>query len=295
MHYKFSLLILLLLIACPATIFSGMSEGNNGKHGAGRIVKEVYRVPCGIKDGEKVWVVDGAAVRREIFGEFLYGGNDQRYPFIPRDEIWIDNAISAEEFRYTLAHELNERNLMAAKGMSYSEAHDSSLELERKMRIDDLSQASDHEKRLPPVSPVDCDGIKEIKSLPDSIRLNGIYRQLLEINEGITVWVVDGAAIRREVYPDFGLSGNDLAYNFIPKNEIWIDGQISAEETGFSLISELSERESMKAGMTYDDAYTKALDKVRRERRKEFRAAHSCRPVLIPGQVTRDYGTGVEK
>ena len=58
-------------------------------------VSGVYRLHLGMKEGFNVWIVDGAVVRRDLYPAFLYGGNPQRYPFIPHNEIWIDNAIAA--------------------------------------------------------------------------------------------------------------------------------------------------------------------------------------------------------
>ena len=130
----------------------------------------------GMREGLNVWIVDGDEVRRDIYPAFLYGGNPQRYPFIPQKEIWIDNAIAAEEFEYTVAHELLERSLMARQGMSYDDAHNRALELEQVMRHADDSASRAHEQELPRVSPTDCDGIKEIAGLPDSIFLHNIYR-----------------------------------------------------------------------------------------------------------------------
>ena len=49
-----------------------------------------------------VWVVDGSRVRNHIYDEFLEGGNDQRYRFVPPGEVWVDGATSVEEFEYVL-------------------------------------------------------------------------------------------------------------------------------------------------------------------------------------------------
>ena len=284
---KFIFVFLLLFVSV-----SYVQNGGPGKEINGR---KIYRICAGEQDGKTIWIVDGLTVRREIFDQFLYGGNDERYTFIPPDEIWIDNAISAEEFKYTLAHELNERNLMANKGIGYDVAHDSSLSLERVMRMEDLKISLNHEKNLPRVSPSDCDGIKEISGLPDSITLHGIYRERIEILKGIEIWVVDGAAVRRSIYPDFGLSGNDLAYRFIPRNEIWIDGQVSVEETVFSINAEMAERNFLLKGIPYNDSYQKALDIITAERKKEDFLAGNHRPVSIPLTLTRDTGSGKDK
>jgi hypothetical protein len=256
------------------------------------IKNEIYRVPLNEIEGQKIWIVDGYAVRREIYPEFLFGGNDERYPFIPKNEIWIDNAISVLEYEYTLKHELHERYLMAVKGFSYAEAHDSSLALELHMRNYDLGISSAHEKSLRFVSPTDCDNIKEIFSLPDSVKLKNIYRIYLGKRNGKDVWVVDGANVRHNIFPDFGLSGNGLAYKFIPVNEIWIDSEISCEETEFSIISELTERAFMLKGFKYDDAYLEALKEVKRQRDFAYTTSMKHSPIMIPKIPERDKGTG---
>ncbi len=255
----------------------------------------VYRMHMGVRDGFDIWIVDGGTVRREIYPEFLFGGNPQRYLFVPRREIWVDNAVAAEEFAYTVAHELRERGLMAHKKISYEDAHRLALDLEHSMRRADDSTVREHERELHRVSPTDCDNVKEIAELPDSIGLHNIYRVRLGMRGAISVWVVDGAAVRRDIFPDFGLSGNDLAYHFIPKKEIWIDGQISCEETEFSTAIELLERESMAKGMSYNQAYEQAIQAVAPPRKKAAENARRRPSIILPKILDRDIGTGDEK
>ncbi len=266
-----------------------------GGNAAAQRISGVYRFHMGVKDGFNVWIVDGAVVRRDVYPSFLYGGNPQRYPFIPAKEIWIDNSIAAEEYEYTLAHELFERSLMARRGMSYDDAHNRALEIERSMRRSDDSSSRAHEKELPRVSPTDCDGVKEIAELPDSIILRNVYRVPLGDREGISVWIVDGAVVRREIYPDFGLSDNDLACHFIPANEIWIDSQISCEETEFSIATELFERDLMAKGIPYDAAYQRAITAIGGSRKRAADSARHKPSLVIPKVLERDKGTGDEK
>jgi hypothetical protein len=260
-----------------------------------RTVSGVYRVRQGSQNGQDIWIVDGALVRREIYPEFLYGGNSQRYRFVPPGEIWVDNTISAEEFSYTVLHEMCERSLMARRGMAYAVAHDSALTAERSARLSDRNAAQRHEQQLPLVSPTDCDGVKEIQGTEDSLRLRGVYRARIGERDGMSIWIVDGAAVRRDIFPDFGLSGNDLAYHFIPGREIWIDGQISCEENQFSIELEFRERSFMLQGLLYDDAYEKALASIRELRRDAARRASQKRPLLLTAPAARDVGTGDER
>jgi hypothetical protein len=258
-------------------------------------IKGIYRLINEIQDGFEICIVDGPLVRQKIYPEFLYGGNEQRYLFNPRHEIWIDNSISVEEYRYTVAHELNERNLMATLGYTYSEAHDSSLRLERAMRLADLETANRHEEELSKVASCDCDRIKEIPELGDSVKLKDIYLQLYSVRNEISIWIVNGSNVRRGIYPDFGFSGNDLAYYFIPRNEIWIDAQISCEETEFSILCEMTERKYLATGKGYDFAYEKGLSEETKFRNEKHKEALNKPTVIIPKQPDREKGTGTEK
>jgi len=94
----------------------------------------IYRLRIGKRKGLEVWIVDGAKVRRELYTDFLFGGNDQRYKFTPEGEIWIDNSISVEELEFTIIHEITEREFMK-QGMSYAKAHELATQEELRARI----------------------------------------------------------------------------------------------------------------------------------------------------------------
>lgn len=218
-------------------------------------INNLYRFYSGERNGFHIWIVDGEFVRRNYFDEFVYGGNGERYTFIPQNEIWIDNSISAAEFEYTLQHEINEFLLMKNFQMTYYDAHDSSLMLEQKLRHDDFLRCRKKEEVLKPVGTIDFDSVKEIPSLPDRIKLKNIYKAFIKKLDSIEVWIVDGGVIRREIYPDFGYSGNDLAYSFIPHLEIWIDDAISCQQMEYSIQLELVERQKLSEKFSYDEAY----------------------------------------
>jgi hypothetical protein len=251
---------------------------------------DIYRYYSGEQNNYKIWIIDGNRVRQHIYREFLYGGNEQRYRFNPKGEIWIDNAISCEEYDLTVAHELNERHLMAKFGWTYAAAHDSSLSLEQVIRHKNQEVCTAHEASLNKVSVLDFDNKKEIRNLPDSIKLQNIYRVPEGIREGISIWIVDGYMVRKNIYPDFGFSGNDMAYHFIPSGEIWIDGQVSCEETEYSIALELRERELMTKGKPYVDAYEDAVKMVQQQRRTMENLAKSHFRIAVPDSLDRDRG-----
>lgn len=254
-------------------------------------VDKVYRYFMGKSGNYDVWIIDGSQVRRKIFSSFLYGGNEQRYPFNPKGEIWIDNAISCEEYYLTLAHELNERHLMARFGWTYYASHDSSLSLEQVIRRSNEMICRAHEDSLDKVSVLDYQNVKEIKTIPDSIRLVNIYRVPAGERDGLKIWIVDGYLVRKNIYPDFGFSGNDLAYHFIPPNEIWIDGQVSCEETEYSINTELNIRKQMAAGKSFDDAWSEAIDLTQAKRQKMYEQAMAHFKISIPDSITMYSGT----
>lgn len=86
------------------------------------------------KGGVDIYLVDGAHVRNNVNPDFVDGGHDLVYDFIPKGEVWVDNVPSVQDRQANLAHELYERGLMA-DGMGYDEAHDEALEYERALRL----------------------------------------------------------------------------------------------------------------------------------------------------------------
>lgn len=89
---------------------------------------------------------------------------------------------------------------------------------------------------------------------------------------GMTVRLVDGASVRASLDPYFLLGGHDLVYSYIPRNELWIDARLKADERRFTLLHEVEERRLMKRGMSYADAHDFALAAERADRRKAGRA-----------------------
>ena len=77
----------------------------------------------------KIWLVDGSLVRSFFLLDYCEGGHDLVYPFIPKNEIWIEEAISPKERKFIILHELHERHLMSL-GKSYKNAHIGATEVE---------------------------------------------------------------------------------------------------------------------------------------------------------------------
>jgi hypothetical protein len=95
--------------------------------------ERVRKERMGTIGDDELWLVDGRAVRDLFDPNFTEGGHQLRHRFIPRREIWIDDALVVSERHYVIAHEAHEVDLMRG-GMSYDHAHDRALQLERRLR-----------------------------------------------------------------------------------------------------------------------------------------------------------------
>ncbi len=110
----------------------------------------VYRRYHGKVQGLDVWIVDGTRIRRDIYGDFCFGGHGLKYPFVPRNEIWLEGGMSVTQVRFTLVHELAERKLMAA-GKSYADAYELALIVQLEERERQARLAARHEAGIDPV------------------------------------------------------------------------------------------------------------------------------------------------
>lgn len=232
----------------------------------GRVeISDLYRVYLGKRQGQKIWIVDGAKVVSQLYPPFIMGGNDQRYRFNPDNDVWIDNRIGCEELKYTVAHELIERQLMREKGMTYGGAHNAGLALEKRMRDADLSKAERRAKAL---------------NLPLATRQ--VYRSFYKTANGLAVWIVDGPLVRKELEPDFCFGGHDLAYSFIPAGEIWLDSAMSCEHMHYALVHQLEERRLIDSGVADGDADRQALAVQIVEQQKQAMLAEAHEKRLAP-------------
>ena len=63
------------------------------------------------------------------------GGSEAAYPgYIPKGEIWLDDALHVLDRIATIFHEIVERNLMLYQGIGYDRAHDTACKREIEFR-----------------------------------------------------------------------------------------------------------------------------------------------------------------
>ena len=212
-------------------------------------LKPPYLEKAGEHEGIEVWVVDGSYIRGHIDEEFTNFGQHYRYRYIPANEFWIDREAKNDERRFFIDHLLVEHRLMA-KGMTYGKAIEEADRAERKerRRSGDLGRLTHHGQQLP-------DG-------------RDVHERLWKkLENGLSVWIVNGRLVRSVFDIDFTAGGHDYVYEFVPENEVWIDNDIEETERGYVLLHELHERNRMAQGLPYSKAHAESS-------RIEYRCRH---------------------
>jgi len=95
------------------------------------------------------------------------------------------------------------------------------------------------------------------------------YIEKVEARGDLTVWIVDGAYIRGHIDEEFTNFGQHFRYPYIPRKELWLDREGSADERRFFVDHLLVEHRLMAGGTPYANA----LEAADREERKERRRA----------------------
>jgi len=242
---------LLLVPACLALFAPGTTLAAGGEFaGCGDSARTLdaprgprfpppYVEKAGTRGRITIWVVDGSWVRTHIDEEFTNYGQHYAFPFIPRNEFWIDREGVPDEMRFFVDHLVLERRLMAG-GVPYDDALAAADSLERRER-----------KAAGDVAKLTTGG-----KLPDPEAVHTeIWKRLAT---GVTVWIVDGRLVRSVFDVDFTEGGHDHVYEFVPPGEVWIDNDVSDAERPYVLLHELHERNLMAKGWDYDRAHADA-------------------------------------
>ncbi|MFA5856562.1 MAG: hypothetical protein WC867_04340 [Candidatus Pacearchaeota archaeon] len=194
--------------------------------------------------GFHIWYVDGSYVRKNIDTEFNNYGQHYRFNFIPKKEFWIDYEAK-KELKYFIDHLLIEFKLMD-HGKDYFSAVTIADKIEKKERLENPS-------------------IKSILKYDKEEVIDLIHKKILFKTDKLKVWVVSGYLVRSLFNPSFTAGGHDRIYNFIPKNEVWIDNTIASKDWGFVILHELYERNLMLNNHNlskkdnYEDSHEKAI------------------------------------
>jgi hypothetical protein len=193
--------------------------------------------------GLKIYLVDGTHVRNHVDSDFFTGsGFSARH--IPRGEIWIDESVPESE-----VHHLIENECVLAEEIRSGKSIERACSKAEKIE----GESRKWEKKLGPKTKTEW-------KKDTGERLEPSFK----------VFLVDGNHVRDTMDPTFIQGGNEFRYDFVPKNELWIDWNMPEEEHPYILFHEHYESLKMKAGWSYErahDAAKRAENKLRRRDR----------------------------
>ena len=197
----------------------------------------------------KIWIVDGTYIRSHIEEEFTNFAQHSQFSFIPENELWIDQATNTDDQQFYIDNMLMMHRL-TAKGVPYNKALAAAELEERKerRRAGDVSRLTERGHKLPEGQEVHLQLWKKLEN-------------------GVSVWIVDGRLVRSLFDIEFTEGGHDHVYEFVPENEVWIDNDLEEQERPYVLVHELHERNLMAKGWSYDKAHADSS-------RLEYRCRH---------------------
>ncbi len=239
--------IIFLVGLVVAAIFVGdiscrqkLRQERTPKTSSGENMKDTLKPPYLKKVGQRgniaVWVVDGTYVRTHIDEEFTNYAQHYGFKFVPENEFWLDKEASEDEQQFFIDHLLVEYELMK-KGVPY----------------DDALEAADKKERAEREKAGDVKKLTKGRGLADASKVHVQLWKKLE--SGVSVWIVDGRLVRSVFDIDFTEGGHDHVYEFVPRNEVWIDNDLEDIERPYVLLHELHERNLMAKGWPYSKAH----------------------------------------
>jgi len=95
------------------------------KEGQNKVTGGKLKLPYLEKIDERgnlqVWIVDGSYIRGHIDEEFTNFGQHYSFPYIPKNELWIEQETKNDERQFFIDHLLVEHRLMA-QGVPYNKS-----------------------------------------------------------------------------------------------------------------------------------------------------------------------------
>ena len=202
----------------------------------------------------EIYTVDGEAIRGEpSIGadiDFTNWGEHYRFPFMPKYDIWIDQAALAaapEDEGIFIDAAMYEWRLMAA-GAKYDDVW---------QRVEHY-EAKERRKRQGP--------IEAKPSAPAEIPAELYLGTLGVLSDGTVVKLVHTKTVQDTYDDDFTEGGHWRVYKFIPgpvdgrPGEEWIGDDIFPQERGYLVVHETDEDYWMAHGLKYDAAHKKASE-----------------------------------
>lgn len=185
-----------------------------------------------------IWQVDGNHIRNKIDVNFNNSGHHYNFPFIPKNEIWIDKDFSSRNEEAILAKQSVMEHELIKSGLSDDEASNKAYAYAKQERKN------------------------KVKLTEKEVYATVYVKELKKYNvNDLHVWVINGQLVRDKFYLYFTEGGHHYVYKFVPKNEIWIDDSLNPIEYDYVIFHEVLERNLMKYNkLSYDHAHDAAIN-----------------------------------
>ena len=195
------------------------------------------------RNGYDVYSINAFAIRNiaQPDEEFDNFATHNEFPdLIDEGEIWISEATFAAEGEFFIANAVVRLESLE-KGDSDDTAYTVGLNADRKLRANKTG--------------ITYRAHRPSRRISDKI-YNRRYVVLPDEKFPIQVWLVDGLRVRSTYMTDYTEGGHGYVYDWVPKNEIWVEEGIEPAELPFIVAHEYVEHRLMRdEKMEYDPAH----------------------------------------
>jgi len=183
------------------------------------------------------------------------------FKFIPENEIWIAKSIKPFERHYIISNALAYIRGIE-RGLDPGDSYDKALEKEQSVRTKDAFNKLYIQNKKTVSVPLH-------KDIPKKVYFKK-YGAIKDVTETVNIFLVNGEVVRDLYKTDYVEGGHYYVYDWIPKEEIWIEKTVHSEEIPVIILHEFLERTLMKyKKFPYVKAHVAAL-KVEFEHRGIF-------------------------
>ena len=159
------------------------------------------------------------------------------FKFIPENEIWIAKSIKPSERHYIISNALAYIRGIE-RGLDPGDSYDKALEKEKSVRTKDAANKLHIKNSKTINNPLH-------KDIPKKVYVKK-YGVIKDKEESVNIFIISGEFVRDLYKTDYVEGGHAYVYNWIPKDEIWIDKTVKKEEIPVIILHEFLERTLMK-------------------------------------------------
>ena len=159
------------------------------------------------------------------------------FKFIPKNEIWVAKSIKLSERHYIISNVLTYIRGIE-RGDDPGDAYDKAVEKEKSVRTKDAINKLRIKNKKVISSPLH-------KDLPKKLYFKK-YGAIRDTTETVNVFLVNGEIVRDLFKTDYVEGGHYYVYDWIPKEEIWIEKTVHNDEFPVIILHEFLERTLMK-------------------------------------------------